>query len=137
MLKDTPSVNKPRFIMAKIEVNSQDVREEIKALKLYRSGWANDIREGWNVGMPEAKEVLFGLYEISGSIILALQDVEAGCYRDKVAMLLVREKLERLVKSESFDYLSAMADEGFCRIVGTGTRHHIRVMFQALDVLTA
>lgn len=137
MLKDTPSINKPRFIMAKIEVTIQDVRAEIKALQLYRSGWANDIREGWNVGMPEAKEVLFGLYEISGSIILALQDVEADHYRDKMAMLLVRQKLERLVKSESFDYLSAMADAGLGRVAGTGTRHHIRVMFQCLDVLTA
>ena len=137
MLKDTPSINKPRFIMAKIEVTIQDVRAEVKALQLFRSGWANDIREGWNMGMPEAKEVLFELYEISGSIILALQDVEVGHYRDKMAMMLVRQKLERLVKSESFDYLSTMAEAGFGRIVGTGTRHHIRVMFQCLDVLTA
>lgn len=123
--------------MAKIEVTIQDVRAEIKALQLYRSGWANDIREGWNTGIPEAKEVLFGLYEISGSIILALQDVENGHYRDKMAMILVRQKLESLVKSQSFDYLSAMAEAGFGGIAGKGTRHHIRVMFQCLDVLTA
>lgn len=119
------------------DVTIQDVRAEIKALQLYRSGWANDIREGWNMGISEAKEVLFGLYEISGNIILALQDVENGHYRDKMAMILVRQKLESLVKSQSFDYLSAMTEAGFCRIVGTGTKHHIRMMFQCLDVLTA
>lgn len=123
--------------MAKIEVLIQDVRAEINALQGFRSGWANDIREGWNVGMPEAKDVLFQLYEISGAIILALQAVEAGHYRDKMAMLLVRKKLENLVKSNSFDELAAMAELGICRIVGTGTRHHIRVMFQDLDILTA
>ena len=119
------------------DVKIQDVRAEIKALQLYRSGWANDIREGWNMGISEAKEVLFGLYEISGNIILALQDVENGHYHDKMAMILVRQKLESLVKSQSFDYLSAMTEAGFCRIVGTGTKHHIRMMFQCLDVLTA
>ena len=58
--------------MAKFEVIGQDVVETINALKSYRSGWANDIREGWSCGLPGAKEVLYELYEISGTIILAI-----------------------------------------------------------------
>ncbi|MDO5386636.1 MAG: hypothetical protein Q4F75_05125 [Pseudomonadota bacterium] len=106
-------------------------------MQSFRSGWANDIREGWDFGMSMEKEVLLELYEISGSIILALQAVESGVYRDKMAMILVRRKLERLVKSEAFDLLAAMSDAGVGKVITIGTRHHIRVMFETLDVLTA
>lgn len=83
--------------------------------------------------MSEAKEVLFQLYEISGSIILALQALANGNYRDKMAMILV----EKLVKSDEFDLLATLSDEGTCRVITSGTKHHIRVMFQDLDILTA
>ena len=137
MQKDTPSINKPRIVMAKIEVCAQNVKSEINALQCYRSGWANDIREGWSFGTQETKDILFQLYEISGSIILALQTVLEGHYRDKMAMIMVKQKLEKLVKSEKFDELAAMSEAGMCHIITTGTKHHIRVMFETLEVLTA
>ena len=96
VLKDTPSINKPRKSMAKVEVCSQDVQNEINALQSFRSGWANDIREGWNFSTPEAKEVLLTLYEVAGDIVLALQQVQEGHYRDKMAMLLVQKRLEKV-----------------------------------------
>ncbi|MBQ8631042.1 MAG: hypothetical protein IJ479_04900 [Alphaproteobacteria bacterium] len=80
---------------------------------------------------------MFQLYEISGSIILALQTVLEGHYRDKMAMIMVKQKLEKLVKSEKFDELAAMSEAGMCHIITTGTKHHIRVMFETLEVLTA
>lgn len=123
--------------MAKTEVCSQDVKAEINALQLYRSGWANEIREGWKFGTKEAKDILFQLYEISGSIILALQAVKAGHYRDKMAMIMVKQKLEKLVKSKEFDELAAMSEAGMCNVISTGTKHHIRVMFEDLNILTA
>ena len=132
MLKDTPSINKPRYSMA--EVLAQDVKKEIEALKIYRSGWENDIREGW--GQNNAQEILYELYEISNSIIVALQDVLAGHYRGKMAMILTQRKLEKLVKSDKFDELATMSEAGMCHIITTGTRHHIRVMFQDLEILT-
>ena len=135
MLKDTPSINKPRYSMAKIEVLAQDVKKEIEALKIYRNGWENDIREGWGQN-NDAQEVLYELYEISNSIIVALQDVLAGHYRGKMAMILTQRKLEKLVKSDKFDELATMSEAGMCHVITTGTRHHIRVMFQDLEILT-
>lgn len=32
--------------MAKLEILADDAKQQISDLKLYRSGWANDIREG-------------------------------------------------------------------------------------------
>ena len=49
----------------KIELIASDIQKEIDALKVYRSGWENQIREGWNFGTGEAHEILHELYEIS------------------------------------------------------------------------
>lgn len=122
--------------MKKIEVLAQDVKEEINQLQLFRSGWANDIREGWYFGMSGAKEILFELYEVSGSIILALQQIQEGRYRDKMAMILVKNKLQKLVDSETFKEFETMGRKGMCRVVTSGTKYHIRVMFEDLKILT-
>ena len=122
--------------MAKFEVLSQGIREEIDQLQLFRSGWANDIREGWSCGMSGSKEILFELYEISGSIILALQQLHDGRYRDKMAMILVKNKLQHLIESETFQEFDTMGKAGMCGVVTTGTKHHIRVMFDDLKILT-
>ena len=122
--------------MAKIEVLAQDVRAQIAALKSYRSGWENDIREGWDFGGDEAKEILYGLYEISGTLILALEEILSGHYRGKMAMILTTKKLEKLVKSDAFDKFSALGEAGMCNVITSGTRHHIRVMFECLEILT-
>ena len=122
--------------MAKIEVVANDVREQINALESYRSGWANDIREGWDFATPETKKVLFELYEVSGNIILALQNILKGCYRDKMAMLLTLDKLQALNKSEEFDNLSILSEAGLSNVITNGTRHHIKIMFECLQVLT-
>ncbi len=123
--------------MAKFEVIGQDVVETINNLKIYRSGWANEIREGWNCGVPGAKEILYELYEISGTIILALENRLKGCSGDKMALHMTKDKLEKFVKSEAFDEFSALGEAGLCGVVRSGTRHHIRVMFDCLMVLMA
>ncbi len=123
--------------MAKVEVIGQDVKETIKALVSYRSGWANSIREGWNSSMPGAKEIIYELYEISGTIILALQQISDGNYRDKMAMVMTEQKLEKLVKSDMFGDFSALGEANIAHVVTSATNHHIRVMFECLRVLTA
>ena len=123
--------------MAKLEVLGEDVLQQIADLKVYRSGWANDIREGWDFGVPEMQNILLGLYEISGSIILALQQVTEGHYRDKMAMILVKRKLQNLVKSEDFKDYDDLCAHGFTNVISTGTKQHIRIMFDCLDLLTA
>lgn len=123
--------------MAKLEILADDAKQQISDLKLYRSGWANDIREGWSFGDPKVQKILFELYEISGSIILALEQVVAGSYRDKMAMILVLNKLKDLVKSDAFATYADLNDLGFMHVISTGTKHHIRVMLDCLKILTA
>lgn len=123
--------------MAKLDVLSNDVLQQISDLKIYRSGWANDIREGWQFGAEDIQGILFGLYEISGSIILALEQVVKGHYHDKMAMILVQRKLQNLVKSEDFKDYDELCTKGFMSVISSGTKHHIRVMFDCLKILTA
>ncbi len=123
--------------MAKLDVLSSDVLQQISDLKIYRSGWANDIREGWQFGAEDIQGILFGLYEISGSIILALEQVVKGHYHDKMAMILVQRKLQNLVKYEDFKDYDELCTKGFMSVISSGTKHHIRVMFDCLKILTA
>lgn len=123
--------------MAKLEVTTDGVKDTITDLKLYRSGWANDIREGWNFSQPGGREILFALYEISGSIILSLEDVLAGRFRDKMVLHLVKRRLDQLVSSKEFRIYDELGRDGAYRVVTTGTKHHIRVMTETLEVLIA
>ena len=123
--------------MAKLDVLSSDVLQQISDLKIYRSGWANDIREGWQFGAEDIQGILFGLYEISGSIILALEQAVKGHYHDKMAMILVQRKLQNLVKSEDFKDYDELCTKGFMSVISSGTKHHIRVMFDCLKILSA
>lgn len=123
--------------MAKLNVLTQDVQQQISDLKVYRSGWANDIREGWQFGDEEVQNILLSLYEISGSIILALEQVVNGHYRDKMAMILVKRRLQNLVTSQGFKEYDQLCKQGFMDVISCGTKHHIRVMFDCLGLLTA
>lgn len=123
--------------MAKLEILADDAKQQISDLKMYRSGWANDIREGWSLGNQETQKILFELYEVSGSVILALEQVISGRHCDKMAMILVFNKLKDLVQSEVFTRYAKLNDLGFVHCVSTGTKHHIRVMFDCLKILTA
>lgn len=123
--------------MAKIELIASDIKKTINELKLYRSGWANDIREGWRNHMKGSQEIEFTLYEVSGCIILSLEDALAGRFRDKMALFLVKKKLEELVVSTDFKFFDELGKAHTCGVVTSGTKHHIRVMMEALEVLTA
>lgn len=123
--------------MAKFEFIADDVKKVMNDLKLYRSGWANDIREGWNCGMSGSKEIEYALYEISAVIILALENRLAGRGRDKMAMFMAKEKLEKLVTSDDFKFFDELGQAHLCGVVTSGTKHHIRVMMECLELLTA
>lgn len=119
--------------MAKSIVNV----ETVKALKMYRSGWANEIREGWGMGALGAKEILYQLYEISGTIVLAMENRLGGSCVDKMALQMTHDKLEKFVKSDLFDEFSSLGEMGVGGFLRSGTAHHIRVMFEALEKLMA
>lgn len=123
--------------MIKLEITVDGVKETIKELKLYRRGWANDIREGWNFSQPDGRDIVFSLYEISGSIILSLEDVLIGRFRDKMALHLVKRRLDQLVSSKEFRIYDELGQAGACDVVTNGTKHHIRVMTDTLEILTA
>lgn len=123
--------------MAKFEFIADDVTKVMNELKLYRSGWANDIREGWICSIPGSKEIEYELYEISAVIILALENKLAGRGRDKMALFLTKDKLDKLVKSDEFHKFDVWGEAHICGVVTSGTKHHIRLMFECLEILTA
>ena len=118
-------------------VKVKNLQKQIHDLKAYRATWADDIHDGWSLRTQAGQDFLFSLYEISGSIILALEQVVKGHYHDKMAMILVQRKLQNLVKSEDFKDYDELCTKGFMSVISSGTKHHIRVMFECLKILTA
>ena len=114
-----------------------DIQETIGVLKIYRSGWANDIREGWGCAMEGAREIHFALYEISGSIIFGMQQLlnHDHC-EDKMAMVLVSKKLEDLVESDNFQDFFELGKAHITNVVTLATMDHILVMRECLMLLT-
>ena len=123
--------------MAKLEIATNEIRESLNQLQLFRSGWVNDIREGYGVGNKEAEKILYSLYRISSCLIVALENaLEGRRYKEVLPLRLVQAELEELVNSSIFKEYDQMGKIGAYQVVTTGTKHHIRVMFEMLDVLT-
>ena len=122
--------------MAK-QIILEDLQKTLNDLKCCRSGWANDIREGWDTGRKGSQELLFSLYEISGCLILALEDAITGHFRDLMPVVLVQRKLEDLVASTNFRYFDELGMHNACRVVTGATKDHIRMMLETLEVLIA
>ena len=122
--------------MAKLEVCSEDVKRKIKNLQIYRSGWINDIREGYDFLDKDQKEILMTLTQTADTLIVALQSVLEGMYRDKIYIIMVKDRLEKLINSASFKYYAELGKNGICSTVTSGTCQHIRCMMDDLKVLT-
>ncbi len=118
-------------------VKVKNLRKQIHDLKAYRAIWADDIHDEWSLRTQAGQDFLFGLYEISGSIILAFQQVAQGRYHDKMAIFLVQCKFQNLVKSEDFKDYDELCTKGFMSVISFGTKHNIRNMFDCLKILTA
>ena len=122
--------------MAKLEICANDIKQEIINLKVYRSGWTNDIREGYDFLDSAAKEILTTLCQTADTLIVALQSVLDGHYRDKIYIIMVKDRLEKLINSASFKYYAELGKNGICSTVTSGTCQHIRCMMDDLKVLT-
>lgn len=123
--------------MAKMEVATNEIRESLNQLQLFRSGWVNDIREGAGVGNKEAEKILYSLYRISSCIIVALENALQGRrYKEVYPLRLVQKELEDLVNSRVFKEFDEMGKIGAFYVVTNGTKHHVRVMLEMLDILT-
>ena len=123
--------------MAKIETDTKKIRMTIRKLQSYRKEWASQIRRDWYHKQEGAREILFALYEISGNTILALEASAKGNFREKIAIKLVKQKLEQLIISQNFHNYDILGQEEMCFIVTSETKDHIRIMLEALDDLTA
>lgn len=122
--------------MARPEFSVTDIQKTIDELKIYRSGWANDIREGWTAGMKGAKELTYEFYSISANIILALENLQKGDRGDKMAMLLTKKRLEEVVVSADFRYFEVMGKNHACNVVTQGTKDILGAMLEILYLLT-
>lgn len=122
--------------MARPEFSVTDIQKTIDELKIYRSGWANDIREGWIAGMKGAKELTYEFYSISGDIILALENLKTGNRGDKMAMFLTKKRLEELIVSTDFRYFEEMGKNHICNVVTSGTKEILAIMLENLYLLT-
>ncbi len=136
-VKEHPSVNKPRFIMAKPEILIQDVKAKIAEIESFRTELVNTMQEVWNFKNRSAKSILLELYTVSGSIILALNQVEAGNYRDKLAMRLLLVKLKEFTHSEDFLTYDTLGKFGCHKAITPQTKQRIKIMFDCLEFLTA
>ena len=123
--------------MAKFEGNKQDVVKNIKTLKSCRAGWAIMISEASNHGLSsDAKEVLYELYEISGTIILALENRLGGSDVDKRVSHITHNKLVNFVSSEKFEKFSTLGVTGESDVITLDTRARISLMFECLDIIS-
>lgn len=104
----------------------------VENLKLFRSRFANDIREGWHCHMEGVQEITFCLYEVASILITAVEEAEKNNWRvhDRMALILVKRKLDTLINSESFKYFDEF---GF--YISSGVKQHIRVMMSVLEDL--
>ena len=114
-----------------------NITTTVRKLRKYRRMWAQAIRRDWYQKQEGAREILFSLYEISGSIILALEDSAKGNFRDKIALKLVQQKLEQLIISQNFRNYDLLGQEEMSDIVTDKTKERIKLMLESLDLLTA
>lgn len=106
----------------------------VENLKSFRSRFANDIREGWCSHMTGSQEITFALYEIANTLIVAVDEAEKNNWRvhDRMALILVKRKLNMLINSEDFRYFDELGKMQACGCVTSGVKQHIRVMKSVL-----
>ena len=85
----------------------------------------------------EAEKILYSLYRISSCMIVALENALQGRrYKEVYPLRLVQKELEDLVNSRVFKEFDEMGKIGAFYVVTNGTKHHVRVMLEMLDILT-
>ena len=114
----------------------KDLKKEVEVLNLYRRGWSKDMAENCFSGMRDANQILFDLYQVSSAIILIMEDTEKGKMPEKILLFHLQKRLEEIVKSEDFDFFASLNELGASNVIDNTTRHHIRVMFALLRILS-
>ncbi len=106
----------------------------VENLKSFRSRFANYIREGWNCFIEGSQEITFILYEVASILITAVEEAEKNNWRvhDRMALILVKRKLDKLINSEDFKLFDQLGAMYACGCVSNGVKQHIRVMRSVL-----
>lgn len=117
-----------------MKIEKENISKIVEELKVFRSGIANDVREGWDFRDEVSDELQLTLYECSAILILELEKSLSGSV-NKPMMILVKTKLEKLVKSENFKFYDKLGACGINTIVTSGTKYFVRVMFESLKYL--
>lgn len=122
--------------MAKLDLsNEAEVRKVIAELRDYRLDWEREIREKWNSQSYDAKQIRYGLYQLSATLILALEDRLAGRGGDKLVLTEPKGDLLILTCSDAFREYDRRGREGTSKVVNDVTKHHIRVMKECFKAL--
>ncbi len=117
------------------QVTPQYLQDEINRLKKFRTSLAN--RPGWFFTYPASYNVMFGLFEITGSVIIALEQTLNGYFRDKNMLMLVQERFEKIMTSKDFEECEVLSKNDFdTRIITRSTYDYIRLIRQDLRMLT-
>lgn len=109
----------------------------LNKLDKMRSRFANDIREGFNIGMKEVRYVEYKLYCIA---TILQKHIEENCSsiskRDKMALTLLKQELEELMQSEDFHLCQEMYHCGACSMLSHYVQKFVAQMRCLLDEIT-
>lgn len=106
----------------------------LNKLASMRSRFANDIREGFSVGMKEVLHVEYKLYCMA-TILEKHIDETCACIstRDKMALTMMKQELEELVASEDFRLCLEMNRCGVCHVLSHYVQKFVQQMRCLLD----
>lgn len=113
-----------------------NINETIVVLENFRKEWNDKMKENWPTLSYDERLILLTLWKINNSVILALYEIQQNKYHSRFAMLLVQKELSGFIKSNLFDNYVALYEHRGYGIIDQNMRHHIRVIFDVLDIIT-
>lgn len=109
----------------------------LSKLSSMRSRFANDIREGFGIGMKQPRNVEYKLYCIA---TILEKHVEETCScrstRDKMALTLLKQELDELVQSEDYILCQEMNRCGICHVLTAHVQRFVQQMRCLLAEIT-
>lgn len=104
-------------------------------ISLLNSGFANDIREGFNLGMKEAQEVLYKLFCFSSILQNSLRKAQYNPknFRDKMALTLLKKEIEEFIQSKNYLLCVEMTNAGVSRVVSRHCQNYVQRLLTALE----
>ena len=112
------------------------INETIVTLENFRKEWNEKMKDTWSNLSYDERLILLMLWKTNNSVLLALYEIQQNKYRSRFAMLLVQKELRDFIKSNLFDNYVTLYERRGYGIIDLSMRHHIRVIFDVLDIIT-